>query len=61
MNPWLQAVMRIAQGHYGGRPNPRWLRSLSYQPEAQRSPVFQNVISQLGLGAPSDVMRMPNR
>ncbi len=64
MNPWLQAVMRIAQGHYGGNMNdPRaanWLRRLQTTSPEARTPLAQRVFAQLGTSDPSYVMSMPN-
>ncbi len=63
MNPWLAAVMRIAQGHYGGNMNdPRaanWLRRIQQQPDA-RTPLAQRVFAQLGTMDPSYIQGMPN-
>jgi len=64
MNPFLAAVMRIAQNHYGGNMNTpqssRWLAMMARHSQAA-NPVSQNVINQLGVNSPQDVMRMPYR
>ncbi len=54
MNPFLAAVLRIAQGHYGGRPNPRWLAQIGQAPEA-RNTLGQNLMYNLGNGSPGQI------
>ena len=59
MNPALQAMLRIAQQHYGGNIQTgrgrTWIDRLAQNPEF-RKPVAQRLIAQLGLSqSPRDV------
>lgn len=54
MNPFLAAVLRIAQGHYGGRPNPAWLKKMQAAPESQTT-IGQNLAYNLGTGTPGQI------
>jgi hypothetical protein len=57
MNPFLQAVLRIAQGHYGGRPSSAWLKRLSANPEAQTT-IGRRLMFNLGTGTPGQIQGM---
>lgn len=57
MNPFHQAVLRIAQGHYGGRPSAAWLRRLQQNKEMQNT-VGQRLAFNLGTGTQGQIQGM---
>jgi len=63
-DPFLDAVNRIAMGHYGGAPPARWLSRIS--PQLQASPAGRRLLASLsggrgtmGLGQTTRVKRTP--
>lgn len=57
MNPFLQAVLRIAQGHYGGRPKTAWLQRMAQQPDMQTA-IGQRLMQNLSMGTPQQIQGM---
>lgn len=55
MNPFLEAVLRIAQGHYGGAPPSHWVQSMQQQPYGQ-TPIGRRLLGNIGLMSPQQVM-----
>lgn len=57
LTPFQKAVLRIAQGHYGGRPKSQWLQRLMGQPEMQNT-VGQRLAWNLGNATPGQIQGM---
>jgi len=57
LTPFQQAVLRIAQGHYRGRPKSTWLQRLQQYPEMQNT-TGQRLTQGLGFGTPGQIATM---
>jgi hypothetical protein len=57
LNPFQKAVLRIAQGHYGGAPKASWLQRMAQYQDMQ-NPVGQRMLGTLGMSDPNSIMSL---